>query len=148
MSPAGTELSPEAARQIAREAERIVLTRQLAETNELIPRHTRLEDAALPATWIEYESLPEPWRNQVASEHPELIRDMHARRVIEAALAESSKVETARLKRLEGFPVKTMAELEKLPADEKEELAFSMTADQRDALAGIPGAPDPAEGWL
>lgn len=104
----------------------------------------------LPNTVEEFNGLPEPWRRQVATAHPTLLDDLINKNTIVAqaqAVADLDAWRRQRLIELE-CPVQSSEEFAALPAEEREELALTLTEEQRDVLLGVAKPEHFDEGYI
>jgi len=126
-------------------AENARLRLDIDRVSEMLPALTPYV-GAVPKTMEALSELPRPWQRQVLREHPELMKDLRNRQVLDAAIsahdAEKGRIAAV----LASSPVKTKAELDALPRRERREVMSKLTSEQMLALGGV--APQDKTGYL
>jgi len=138
------ELAVPTAGPLELQAENILLQRETRMLQDLLPELVPYE-GPLPESLEQYAELPEPYRRQIAAEHPEHIEALGQVSQLLAQAEAQDRREASRLAALAGLPVDSNAQFAELDEDGRRELAFAMDSRQRRALCGIsPEADDGA----
>ena len=126
-------------------ASNAALRREIADVQAKIPRYVPFA-GPVPKTQEAFQALPPEWRQQVANEHPDLWKDLLARKIIAENLA-GAKKEQAKVKEIcKDLPFSSVQEYNALAPKQKRAWAAKMTAEQRTAL--VTGGQAPMENLL
>ena len=127
-------------------ARNVKLKSELEYLRAEMPKHVPFS-GALPTTIQAFQDLPTPWQRQVNAEHPELVADLVNKQAIKEQLAEHDRQAARVAEVLADCPVKSAEAFNALSPERREEVAYDLTQDQRNALAGILPA-DPEGAWM
>ena len=114
-------------------AENAVLESEIQRLKDLVPQVTPYV-GKLPATWQDFEALPDPWRRQLYREHQGEMEDLRTQEKLLLAHREEDARQARVAQALGDLPFRNVDEFNALAPEARRDFMRTMTPRQRQVL--------------